>query len=511
LILKLMRITSLFNKALIAVLIVAVFIALLALFIHVSMSRWESDLIEENKALCKVYAEELYQVSKDEIAMLGESGLLTSEDITSSEMKLIDSILRQCSQEQLALHNGLDGGFYLTSHNSFFGYSFPTSPPPVPAYGPPPRSYEIIRLQCLETIETNTTIVELHGFDPALFPLASIPLVSDEQVVGAVWVRIHVEKNMPIVKIRRILNRTTVVAIAGFFVLMFISALFRDEIQGIKKELVNIRGNTGYRLKKRWGIFGYIASTINEMLDTIEKEDLRRQKLEKQLHQKEKMASLGTMVAGVAHEVKTPLSIIKTRLQIWDKEIKAGREVQGLVSHESLQMVVDETDRLTSLVNRLLVFSRPIDKKLKMTDVNLLITEVVNFVSIETGNRGLIIESSLKPDLPLIPLDQSTIRQVLINILGNSCDSMPGGGNIIVRSDLDSEGGCVIISVIDTGSGIPEDVMGSIFDPFFTLKDNGVGLGLAISYQIVKAHKGDIVIRNNPDAGVTCTIQLPLN
>lgn len=510
-ILKLMRITSLFNKALIAVLIAAVFVVLLALFIHVSMSRWESDLIEENKALCKVYAEELYQASKEEIALLGKNGLLTSADLTSTEMKLVDSVLRQSSQEQLALHNGLDGGFYLSSHNSFFGYSFPTSPPPVPAYGPPPRSYEIIRLQCLETIETNATIVELHGFDPALFPLASIPLISDAQVVGAVWVRIHVEKNMPVVKIRRILNRTTVVAIAGFFILMFISALFRDEMQGIKKELVNIRGNTGYRLKKRWGIFGYIAATINEMLDTIEKENLRRQNLEKQLHQKEKMASLGTMVAGVAHEVKTPLSIIKTRLQIWDKEIKAGREAPGVVSHESLQMVVAETDRLTSLVNRLLVFSRPIDKKLKLTDVNLLISEVINFISIETCNRGINIISSLQSDLPQIPLDQNTIRQVLINVLGNSCDSMPGGGSVVVKSSLDPEVGFVIITVIDSGSGIPEDVMGNIFDPFFTLKDSGVGLGLAISYQIIKAHNGDIVLENNPDAGVTCTIQLPLN
>ncbi|MBE0673786.1 MAG: hypothetical protein IH591_03910 [Bacteroidales bacterium] len=508
-----MKITGHFNKALTAVVVMAVLVIIFAVFIYVSISKWENDLIEENKALCKTYGEELFEKSKDAIRHLGSLGLINSDDLTTSQNRYVDSVLKECSSSQLALHNGLDGGFFIYSLNSFLGYAFPTSPPPVPAYGPPPRSYEIIRSQCLETIETRSSLVMVHGFDPALFPLASLPIVYDSKVVGAVWVRIHLEKHMPVVKISRLINRTSIIALSGFFLFMIIAALFRGEMQGIRKELVNISNNPGYRMKKRWGIFGYISATINDMLATIESENQRRQRLERQLNQRNKMASLGTMVSGVAHEVKTPLSIIKTRLQIWDKAI-SSQSKEGTpcpVTHESLQMLVNETDRLSSLVNRLLVFSRPIENKLKPADVNLLISEAINFISPETEKRGIVIEINFSSELPLIPLDQSTMKQVLFNVFENSCDSMPDGGRIIVESGRVSGEECIFISVKDSGTGIPEEALGNIFDPFFTLKDTGVGLGLAISYQIVKAHSGEIIITNNKEGGTRCVIYLPTN
>jgi len=505
-----MKITRRNVKSLVATVTVALLFIVLAVVVQVYVSKWGSGLIEKNKSLCMIYAEELLIASEEFISQLGQQGLITDEDLSQSQLRYVDSVLKICSEEQLILHNGLDGGFYLSSPGSFYGYSFPTSPPPVPAYGPPPRSYEIIRSQCIETITSNSPIVELHGFDPALFPLATIPIVYESKIIGSVWVRIHLERHMPVVKISRILNRTAIVALTGLFIFFIIAALFRGEIQGIKSELVNIRHDPGYRMRKRWGMFGYISATINDMLTTMETENIKRRALEKQLNQKDKMASLGTMVAGVAHEVKTPLSIIKTRLQIWDKAIASRGEDCGPVSHESLHMMVKETDRLSALVNRLLVFSRPIEKKLKLTDINLLINEVVNFYSVGTSKGNIRIETRPESDLPLIPLDQSTMKQVLFNVFENSCDSMPEGGVIEVESGQDSVEGFIFVSVTDTGTGIPEEVLGNIFDPFFTLKDSGVGLGLAISYQIIKAHKGEITITNRECGGTRCVMQLPV-
>lgn len=505
------RLNMKYGKTLIAIILVALVFILFAIFVQLSVSKWGSGLIEKNKTLCMTYAEELRDGSEEVIVHLGLQGLLTADDLSSSQVRLVDSLLKSASEEQLVLHNGLDGGFYLSSVHSFFGYSFPTSPPPVPAYGPPPRSFEIIRSQCIATIESEIPIVEVHGFDPALFPLATIPIVYESEIVGSVWVRIHLERNMPIVKISRIINRTAVLALTGLFIFLIIAAIFRGEIQGIKSELVNIRHDPGYRMKRRWGMFGYISATINDMLSTIEKENKRRQKLERELNQKNKMAALGTMVAGVVHEVKTPLSIIKTRLQIWDRAISTEAEGCGPVSRDSLQMLVNETDRLSALVNRLLVFSRPIEQKFKQTDMNLLISEVVSFISINTVGKGIEIRTRMNPDLPLIMADQSTLKQVFLNILQNSCESMPDGGLIEVCSDLISSDGCIIITVLDSGSGIPEDALGNIYDPFFSLKDTGAGLGLAISYQIVKAHNGEISITNRVEGGARCTIKLPVN
>lgn len=504
-----MKLTKPYNRALIFVIAFSVIVVALSLFVFISMSKWEEEMVERNKTLCQLYAEGLYQEAMNDIAFLYEAGHLTSDDLSSGAMKQVDSVLKRSSISQLSLHEGLDGGFYLVRPDAFYGYSFPTSPPPVPVYGPPPRSFEIIKSQALRSVADGITIVDLHGFDAAIFPLATIPIVIDSKIAGAVWVRIHLEKHLPVVKIRTAINRTAIISIAGFFLLMLLSALWGDEMKSIKRELGNISKSHGYRLRKRWGIFGYIASTVNEMLQTIETENDKRQKLESQLFQKEKLASLGTMVAGVAHEVKTPLSIIKTRMQIWQKALTTNKNDNDPISTESVQMVIDETNRLVSLVNRLLIFSRPIENKLKPTDINSLVAEVIAFLPMELNEKRVTIENRADYTLPLIPLDYSSIKQVLINIIQNSVDSIDKEGIIVITTSTTDNGKSIKVEVNDSGTGIPEEALSNIFDPFFTLKENGVGLGLAISYQIVKAHGGDITIKNRDTGGVSCLIKLP--
>lgn len=378
-----------------------------------------------------------------------------------------------------------------------------------PAYGPPPRSYEIIRNQSRGSTVENEVYSVLQGFDAAIFPLATVPVPYNGEVVGAVWVRIHLEKHLPIVKIKQIVNRTALISIAGFIILMAISSLWTGEMTSIKREINNIRGNPGYRLSRRWGIFGYIAESVNKMLDTIESEHTKREALERQLRQKEKMAYLGNMVAGVAHEVKTPLSIIKTRLQIWQKELATGQKENRVISDDSLKMVIGETDRLSALVNKLLIFASPIDKKIRPADLNAVVSEVVGMMNEDVHKGSAIIEVKPGSELPDVMIDQASVKQVLINVMRNAIDSVDGNGRVTVSTGLDVDRKMALIEIMDDGGGIPEDKLENIFEPFFTLKDNGVGLGLAISYQIIKAHGGEITLQNNPDKGVICSIRLP--
>lgn len=500
-----------YNHAFVYAIIFTVIVTIAALFIYSSLSKWQNSMVEKNKLVCELYATNLLDASEREIEILGNKGLLETGDLSSADIKLIDTTLKKVAEEQLKLHPGLEGGYYLRWPDEFYGYSFPSSPPPVPVYGPPPRSYNIIKSQSLQTIEDIASIINLHSFDAAIFPLATKPIVFNKDVVGVVWVRIHIENELPIIKLKQVVNVAAVISILGFLALMLLSALLGGEIQGIKKEMEIIRQHPSGRLQKRWGIFGYISSNINEMLDTIEEDNNHRQLLERQLNQKEKLASLGNMIAGVAHEVKTPLAIIKTRIQMWEQELKKNPEITSCISSESMEMVIRESNRLAKLVNRLLIFSRPIDKKMKRTDINMLLDEVVSFVSIERNNKSVTIRSSLDRSLPGILVDDNSIRQVIINVLENSYESMSDGGRIDLRSYLDLHAGKIVIDISDKGGGIKEEILDNIFDPFFTSKESGVGLGLAISYQIIKAHNGEIVITNNNDQGVRCIIKLPLD
>jgi signal transduction histidine kinase len=500
-----------YNRAFLYAIVFTIVVTLTAVFIYSSLSKWQNTMVEKTKLICELYANKLYNSAIIDIDSLGKEGLFGKKDLSSYEIKRLDSVLKKLSHEELEVRAGLEGGFYLRGLDDFYGYAFPTSPPPIPVYGPPPRSYNIIKTQALQSISENRFIVGLHAFDAAIFPLATKPFVFSSTVAGVIWVRIHIQDDLPIIKLKQVVNIAAIVSILCFIVLMLVSALWGGEIQGIKNEMENIRNDPELRLRKRWGIFGYISSNINQMLETIDKENMQRHLLERQLNQKEKLASLGNMIAGVAHEVKTPLAIIKTRIQMWQLEAEKNAVISSHISPESMQIVINETNRLTNLVKKLLIFSRPIDKKIKDTDINKVINEVVDFIMVERNDKRVSIKCNLSTGLPLIPADENSIKQVFINVLENSYEAISDGGTINIDSKKDPSCEKLEISITDNGKGIPKDIINNVFEPFFTSKEAGVGLGLAISYQIIKAHNGEIFFSDSYDNGTRCVIKLPVS
>jgi signal transduction histidine kinase len=500
-----------YNRAFIYAIIFTVIVTLAAVFIFASLSKWQKALVKENQSTCESFAIRLHDSAISKINTIGQKGLLENKNLSTSEVRHIDSTLKKLSEEQLKAGSGLEGGFYLCGPEEFYGYSFPTSPPPAPVYGPPPRSYNIIKKQSLKTVKQNKLIINLHSFNAAVFPLVTMPITYNTKVVGAVWVRIHIENDLPIIKLKQVVNIAAVISITGFFILMLLSALWGGEISGIKKEMQKIMLEPEVRLRKRRGIFGYISSSINDLLNTIYKDNLQRKKLEQQLNQKEKLAALGNLIAGVAHEVKTPLSIIKTRIQMWQQEVLKNPEIAEHISLESMQMVINETNRLSDLVKRLLIFSRPIDKKMKETDINSLIKEIVSFINVERNNKYITVNLLLNEGIPKIIADENSVRQVFINVLENAFEAMNSGGAINIITDNDFKNNRIVIRISDTGKGIPEEIINKVFEPFFTSKEAGVGLGLAISHQIVTAHNGEIYFSDNSDKGTDCIIKLPVS
>ncbi len=220
----------------------------------------------------------------------------------------------------------------------------------------------------------------------------------------------------------------------------------------------------------------------------------------KEAQMREKLASLGELSAGLAHEIRNPLGIIKNAAEgLLNKE--RGREEQMFL----LNIIVQESKRLNKLVTDFLQFARPRPPEKVRASLKELVEEVVFSLEGEAKERGVSFRLSLED--VVLSLDRDQMRQVLLNLIFNALEAMPQGGGISIVLSEGGEVACLRIE--DTGVGIPQEYLDRIFDPFFTTKEKGTGLGLALAYRIVEAHGGTIGVESG-QGGTTFTVRLPL-
>jgi signal transduction histidine kinase len=226
--------------------------------------------------------------------------------------------------------------------------------------------------------------------------------------------------------------------------------------------------------------------------------------LEEQLVQTEKLTSLGLLAAGVAHEVNTPLAVISNYIQMLAKQLPSNDPRQKLTDK-----IVKQTFRASEIVNNLLNFSRTGGAAFKEVSLNQVIDETLTLVThpFRAGNVQVI--KNLEADLPGILGSSNRLQQVFLNLFLNAKDAMPSGGMLEVRSA--AHNGTVEIEVSDTGMGIQRENLARVFDPFFTTKatGRGTGLGLSVSYGIIKEHAGKIEVRSTPGKGTSFRLEFP--
>jgi signal transduction histidine kinase len=489
----------------------SIIIVAIGFYINGLYENLAAEVIQTNKVLCEVLATQLYTNAESKFDSLAYDNFFNEGYKNIIITNKVDEQLSRISEKVFSSAKGVEGGFYLLPLSKFQGYAYPTSPPPKPVYGPPPRSYSIIQNQILETIEKDTTITQLHKFDPAIFPLATVAIKVGDQIVGAAWVRTHIERELPQFDLRDILNITAICSLLGFFVALWVSVKQKNRLESIRIDLEKLEDEPNYRLRELPGIFGFITDSINKMVDALQAENDRRKYLEKELHQKDKMASIGKLIAGVAHEVKTPLAIIKTRIQIWQQKLNKNNNTEStdeIISSSSMQLVINEINRLSNLVNRLLIFSKPVADNFTKTNINNLINDVLTFFKTERFTEKAEIIFMPDDNLPEIKIDPNKIEQVMLNIISNAYDAILGTGEIKITTFIEAD--FVYIKISDNGKGIPEESKSNIFDPFFSTKDTGTGLGLSIAYEIIEAHKGKIEFSSKDAEGSTFTILFPL-
>jgi two-component system NtrC family sensor kinase len=253
-------------------------------------------------------------------------------------------------------------------------------------------------------------------------------------------------------------------------------------------------------------------ASLGIFTDLREKMKIERklQDTQVRLLQSEKMASLGSLAAGVAHEINNPLGGILIYASLLMEDFEASKDPRV----EDLKRIVDEATRCKEIVKSLLEFGRQTESRFEPMDINKAINDGLFFLENQVLFHDIRIIKRLDSSLPFIEGDSNQIKQVFMNMMVNAAEAMSErGGSLTITTGVDPDGTTIFVSFQDSGMGILPEVQSKIFDPFFTTKavGKGTGLGLSTSYGIIQSHHGNIEVESEPDKGTTFTIYLPIS
>lgn len=250
-------------------------------------------------------------------------------------------------------------------------------------------------------------------------------------------------------------------------------------------------------------LFVVLIFVVKRGENIIQRRAVEQRRLEEQLSLAERLTSMGEMAAGISHEIRNPLGIIRNSAELLKKKMAKFDPSNNIPT-----VIVEETSRLNNIVTDFINYAKPKSPNLEPSRVQEIVERGVKFLQAQMSEIGCRTHIRIEKDIPDIPADSSMLYQAFFNILINSMQSMTDGGEI--RIAIDSNEHNVRIVFDDDGKGIPEDVLDKIWEPFYTTKEKGTGLGLGIVKNIIEAHSGRIQIANKPDKGVQVIVELPI-
>jgi two-component system, sporulation sensor kinase E len=228
---------------------------------------------------------------------------------------------------------------------------------------------------------------------------------------------------------------------------------------------------------------------------------------ERQTIESERFNALTLLAAGVAHEIGNPLNSLNIHLQLIEREARQLDGAKRAELQESVEVARAEVNRLDSIITQFLRAIRPTRPQLKPENINSIVEEAVRFLAPEIKDRDVVVEQELRSDLPLLELDRDQMKQAFYNVIKNSFEAMKSRGILRIRSDMDDSH--VIVRFTDSGGGMSAENLSRVFEPYFTTKTSGTGLGLLIVRRIVREHGGELSIESSAGKSLTVTIRLP--
>ncbi len=255
------------------------------------------------------------------------------------------------------------------------------------------------------------------------------------------------------------------------------------------------------------GSFAFLGYLLGDAVESRRRERAAGDALDaarSRVAQSEKLAALGQLAAAIAHEVRNPLAVVRSAAQGLGETLPAA-DAEG---HRAASFIVAEVDRLGSVVNSLLAFARPLQLQTRPTALADVVARAVTLAGADLAAKRVRLARDEAPTLPLVQADGDLVCQVLVGLLANAAAATPAGGQVLVRARAGE--GAVELAVADSGPGIAPELRARVFEPFFTTRPNGTGLGLAVARQIVEAHGGRIDVGDHPGGGACFTVRLPI-
>lgn len=235
----------------------------------------------------------------------------------------------------------------------------------------------------------------------------------------------------------------------------------------------------------------------------------KTRELEKRAMLSERLAFVGTLAGGLAHEIKNPLSTFNINLQLLMEDVQSMTGENSKKVHVKIEALQKEVQRLEEILNDFLRFARGQKLELEDRDINEVVDEVVDFVTPEIKQKNIVILKSYDAHLPSCRIDSNLIKQAILNVIINAEQAMENGGELMIRTSRNKK--YIQIDITDTGVGIPKDIIDKIFQVYFSTKKTGTGLGLPTTKRIVEEHKGIISVQSEEGKGTNFSIKLPIN
>ena len=359
-------------------------------------------------------------------------------------------------------------------------------------------------------IKSNETIVHID-YEKGILDISK-PVILGHQKLGGI--RIGFNLNPMLDEIRQVALKGIGISIGifllGLWVIFKIVGRMTKPIEQLTQGAKRIEeGDFKYRVSlKRSDEIGDLASAFDRMSDRLMHREMELKESQSIIRRADRLSSLGQLTAGLAHEIRNPLVAIRTFTQLLpdryqDKEFREGFQATAL----------KEVDRICGLVNDLLSFARPSAPNVSAENVNEIVEGIARILETEAKEKEVQIYRRLASSLPKIFIDKEQIKQVCMNLILNAIQSIEGGGMVEISTRLAAKDGSaqfVQVGVRDSGVGIPEKDLENIFNPFFTTKKGGSGLGLSISHQIVQEHGGHLLVESRVGGGTTFFINLPV-
>jgi len=242
-----------------------------------------------------------------------------------------------------------------------------------------------------------------------------------------------------------------------------------------------------------------------QMEEKIQKTTADLRKTESQLIRSEKLAALGQLAAGIAHEIRNPLTSINILIHSLRERLPSENSQQ-----EDLKVIEEEIHRMNEIVDQFLRFAKPASPLLEKTDVLSIVEETLQLLRLQIEKQRIVVEKEFQA-LPMIQIDREQMKQVMLNLLLNAIQAMPEGGQLTLKGQNSKDGQWIHLSIEDSGMGISPEDIDKLFDPFFSTKEGGIGLGLSITHRIIDQHHGKIEVENAPEKGTIFTVWLPIH